>query len=170
MDVEPLILWAALLANFVFLPVFVYLIVVSLAALSRTRKLPPDRAPRLRFQVIIPAHDEEAGIAATVRSCRQLDYPGGLFEVVVIADNCADQTAALARQEGATVVERFHTTDRSKGYALKFWFDRLSETGRMEQLDAVVVIDADTVADPQLLRSFARHLDRSSRAEIREFS
>jgi cellulose synthase/poly-beta-1,6-N-acetylglucosamine synthase-like glycosyltransferase len=78
---------------------------------------------------------------------------------MVIADNCEDQTATLARQEGATVLERSHLSNRSKGHALKFAFDRLFETGQINQIDALVVIDADTVVDPQLLSAFARHLE-----------
>ena len=56
---------------------------------------------------MIPAHDEETGIATTVRSCLASDYPSLLFGVVVIADNCTDRTAALAAQGRARVVERF---------------------------------------------------------------
>ena len=145
MDVERLILWVVALANLVFFPFFAYLIVVSLAALSAQRKRPMDRTPHFRFQVVVPAHDEAPGIVSTVRSCLQLDYPKDLYEIMVIADNCEDQTAALARQEGANVVERYHPTDRSKGHALKFWFDHLTETRAIDRFDAVVVVDADTV-------------------------
>jgi cellulose synthase/poly-beta-1,6-N-acetylglucosamine synthase-like glycosyltransferase len=159
MDVEPLILWIVVLANLAFFPFYAYLIIVSLAALFSTTKRPLDRVPQTRFQVMIPAHDEEAGISSTVRSCLELDYPQALFEVVVIADNCVDQTASLAQQQGATVVERFDASDRSKGFALKFWFDRLIDTGRIDDLDAIVVIDADSVVDSQLLRVFSRHLE-----------
>ena len=64
------------------------------------------------------AHDEESGITETVQSCLAVDYPKALFEVLVIADNCRDETAAVARRAGATVVERHDQTRKSKGYAI----------------------------------------------------
>lgn len=160
MVLQYITLWLVVLANVMPFPYFVYLFIVSLAAFFARRDRPPEGEPRLRFHVIIPAHDEESGITETVESCLRLDYPEELFEVVVIADNCRDQTAALAREAGATVMERSHPTDRSKGHALKFLFDRLLHSGSIDRLDAVVIIDADTVADPGLLRRFAQILNQ----------
>jgi GT2 family glycosyltransferase len=159
MDAQHLILWAVVLANILCFPFFVYLLLVAIAALATRTNRPASTDSRLRVQVVIPAHDEEAGIAATVRSALALDYPRDLFDVVVIADNCHDGTAEIARQEGAIVIERTNDSDRSKGYALEFWFQQLARSGRMSTLDAIVVIDADSVADPQLLRVLARHLE-----------
>ena len=105
---------------------------------------------------MIPAHDEESGIAATVRSCLSLEYPEGLFEVLVIADNCSDDTASIARQQGATVVERQDPDKKSKGHAIKFLIDRLQESGQFADLDALVVIDADTTVSTDLLPGFCR--------------
>jgi cellulose synthase/poly-beta-1,6-N-acetylglucosamine synthase-like glycosyltransferase len=158
MDAQHLILWAVVLANLLCFPFFAYLLLVAFAALITKADRAANTDSRLRFQIVIPAHNEEAGIAATVRSAFGLDYPPELFEVLVIADNCHDRTAEVARQEGATVMERTHDIDRSKGHALEYWFQQLSSSGRMDSLDAVVVMDADSVADPQLLRVFARHL------------
>lgn len=102
-----------------------------------------------RFRVVIPAHDEAAGIEATVRSVLALDYPRELFGVLVVADNCTDDTARLARSAGAEVLERSSETERGKGYALHHAFQRLAA-----EVDAVVVIDADTLVSPNLLRAF----------------
>ena len=88
--------------NLLLLPYLGLILLTALAALySRRISRKPD-APRTRFLVVIPAHDEESGIAATVRSCLSLGYPEGLFEVLVIADNCSDDTASIARQQGAS--------------------------------------------------------------------
>src|SRR3954451_24665570 len=113
MDAQLLILWAVVLANLLCFPFFVYLLLVAIAALATRANRPASTDSRLRFQVVIPAHDEEAGIAATVRSALALDYPRDLFDVVVIADNCHDGTAELARQEGAIVIERTNESERS---------------------------------------------------------
>lgn len=126
-----------------------------LAALSREPVAPPSVAPATRFDVVVPAHDEEAGIERTVRSLLALDYPRDRFRVVVIADNCTDRTAALARAAGAIVVERRDLARRGKGHALAhaFAFSRESAVA-----DAVVVVDADTIAASNLLSAFAARL------------
>jgi len=128
-----------------------------LAAFSRRQRPPAPRHPRLRFDVIVPAHDEETGIAATVQSLLTLDYPRDLFRVVVVADNCTDATAARAAEAGAAVLERRDPERRGKGQALAWAFERC--TG-----DAVAVIDADTVASPNLLRAFSARLEAGASA------
>ena len=87
------------------LPYFSFLLITSLLAILRGRRSGKDddtggpvRMPQRRFLIAIPAHDEQVGVAKTVRSCLAIDYPGTLFEVLVIADNCTDQTAARARR------------------------------------------------------------------------
>jgi cellulose synthase/poly-beta-1,6-N-acetylglucosamine synthase-like glycosyltransferase len=133
-----------------------------LAALSR--RGPPPAAgtpPRLFFDVIVPAHDEEAGIGKTVRNLLSLDYPRQLFRVTVVADNCTDQTAARARELGASVIVRQEPQLRGKGYALSLAFARALAEGRA---DAVVVVDADSVASPNLLRAYSERLEQSAMA------
>lgn len=135
----------------------VYLGMLALAA--RVPEPPPGCGPGARkrpfFDIIVPAHDEELGITRTVQSIRAVDYPPDRFRVVVVADNCTDETAALASAAGATVLVRRDDVHRGKGYALTFAFDASRSTGLA---DAVVVVDADTIVDPTLLGVFAWHL------------
>ena len=145
--------------NLLLLPYLGLILLTALAALCSRRVSRKPDAPRTRFLVVIPAHDEESGIAATVRSCLSLEYPEGLFEVLVIADNCSDDTATIARQQGATVVERQDPDKKSKGHAIKFLIDRLQESGQFAELDALVVIDADTTVSPDLLLAFAGSIE-----------
>ncbi len=125
----------------------------TLTALSAKPQPPPAAEASKRFRFIVPAHNESAGIAATVRSLLTVDYPPALFDVVVVADNCTDDTAAQARDAGAQVLERNDLTLRGKGYALHHAFERLPEN-----VDAVVVIDADTLVSPNILQAFAARL------------
>jgi 1,2-diacylglycerol 3-beta-glucosyltransferase len=135
-----------------------YLLLLTLA--SAEPETPAAPARRLRFDLVVPAHDEERGIAGTVESLLGLDWPAGLFRVLVVADNCSDATAAVAAKAGATVLERKDAARRGKGFALAFAFERVLAGGA----DAAVVIDADTLVSPNLLDAFARRLESGAAA------
>jgi len=102
--------------------------------------------------VVVPAHDEEAGIARTIANLRALEYPAHLRRLWVVADNCGDGTAAVAAAAGAEVLVREDPDRRGKGYALALAFQHCLDEG---WADAVVVVDADTVARPNLLSALA---------------
>lgn len=132
-----------------------------LAALSARRPAPAYREGHLKFDLVIPAHDEEGGIAATVASALAVDYPPELRRVTVVADNCTDATAARARDAGARVLVRQDAARRGKGFALALAFDTILAEG---SADAVVVVDADTLVAPALLRAFQARLDAGAAA------
>ncbi len=127
---------------------------------ARARDVVPP-PPALRFDLVVPAHDEEAGIAGTVESLRAVDYPAALRRVVVVADNCSDATAARAREAGARVIERIDPVRRGKGFALEHGFGLLLAEG---EADAIVVVDADSVVSPNLLRAFSARLQSGASA------
>lgn len=115
----------------------------------------PPTAPsgfrQARFLVMIPAHNEEAGIASALESLRNLNYPSECYRVVVIADRCTDKTAAVAGSRNAQCFERFDGQP-GKGAALAWGI----QEARQAQIafDAVVIIDADTLVDRELLSAF----------------
>lgn len=114
--------------------------------------------PRLLF--LVPAHDEALLIEGCVRSILAMDYPADRREVVVIADNCTDGTADLARTAGATCLERADTERRGKPWALAWALERVD----LGAFDAVVIIDADSLVDPSFARAMARHSPLAQRA------
>ncbi len=126
-----------------------YLYLLALAG-WRAPRLQPLNQNRLRFGILLPAHNEAATIARTVGLLRALDYPASLFEIFVVADNCEDATASIATQAGATVLERSDAGRRGKGYALAHGFEKILV--HQPRVDAVVVFDADTVVEPDFLR------------------
>ena len=73
-----------------------------------------------RFAVMISARNESNVIAQLIASLKKQNYPGDMFDVFVVADNCTDNTAEVARNAGAIVYERFNTEKVGKGYALDY--------------------------------------------------
>ena len=131
-------------------PFFLFLLAIVVAAFfSKARRSLPSGLGQTRFLIVIPAHDEQGAIGATVRSCQGLDYDPDRFRVFVIADNCTDGTAQEAREAGATVVERTDPDLRSKGHALEYFFTMIPEGRPDAGHDATVLIDSDTVVDPR---------------------
>jgi cellulose synthase/poly-beta-1,6-N-acetylglucosamine synthase-like glycosyltransferase len=125
--------------------VAVPLLVLSVECLiASARRLSPTAPPpeRVTCVVLIPAHDEEAGLDRTLASLASELTAGD--RVLVVADNCSDRTADVARAGGADVVERSDATRRGKGYALAFGLDAL----RAAPPAVVVLLDADCVIGP----------------------
>jgi cellulose synthase/poly-beta-1,6-N-acetylglucosamine synthase-like glycosyltransferase len=121
----------------------------------RARAMPAGRRPIA--VVLVPAHDEAAGIAGTLRSIAAQLVPGD--RLVVVADNCTDDTTAIAAAAGAEVIERYDRSRRGKGYALAFGLRYLDETRSRSPLDwpdALIVIDADCRIAPGTIERLVR--------------
>jgi cellulose synthase/poly-beta-1,6-N-acetylglucosamine synthase-like glycosyltransferase len=154
-------------AEAVILAPLLYLALLSLGALLEARRRAVARgrahspATTPTFALLIPAHDEAAVIAGALASAAALDYPPDLRVVYVVADNCGDQTAAIAREAGATVYERRDDHLRAKGYALRWLLERLRDDHRV--YDAYVIVDADSRLSPNFLRVMAASLANGER-------
>jgi len=150
-----LVTLAAIVVVAASLPGTIELVLVTLGGVLPALRWPRWAAARpapQRLVVVVPAHNEAAGIGrcvAGLRAAFRLDpLPAGGVDaaacpIVVVADNCSDDTAAQARRAGARVLERTDPNRRGKGYALQFAFGEVLEEGA----DAVVVVDADTVVE-----------------------
>jgi 1,2-diacylglycerol 3-beta-glucosyltransferase len=121
----------------------------------------PHGAP-MRIAVLVPAHNEEDGIASVVRSLVMQRYGASRREVVVIADNCSDGTAQAAAAAGATVWEREEPESAGKGQALAWALERL--WADRPEVEAVAMVDADCIASPNLLEAMDRALQAGMRA------
>ena len=104
-----------------------------------------------RFAVLISARNEEVVIEYLLNSLRNQTYPSELYDVYVVADNCTDRTADIARQAGAIVLERFDTTHVGKGYALDFLLSHIKETKGDTYYDGYFVFDADNILEPDFI-------------------
>jgi cellulose synthase/poly-beta-1,6-N-acetylglucosamine synthase-like glycosyltransferase len=135
------------------IPVLVFTLEIAAACLPARRGV--GAAPRPAVALLVPAHNEALGIAATLRNLRAQMRPGD--RCVVVADNCSDDTAERARAEGVEVVERQHATQRGKGYALAFGVEHL----RQAPPPVVVIVDADCQLDAGALDALAAASARS---------
>ncbi len=127
-----------------FLPQIIYVLLFFL----KPKRFP--KAQKLhKAAIVIPAHDESAVITSTVAAMSKQNYPADLFRVYVIADNCTDNTAELARQAGACVLERFDDEKRSRGWALDWGTQRILDED--PEIEFFVAFDADNLAHPDYL-------------------
>ena len=151
----PLVMIAALL---LVLPT-AYLLLVSTYLLVLTfgawRYRPPagTNASTLTIALLIPAHNEEDHLRDLIHSAQRLNYSREHYQVFVIADNCDDQTAAIARQEGADVFERHDPAQRGKGPALDWALRTQADT--LEAFDIIALVDADMHIHADFLREIA---------------
>jgi glycosyltransferase involved in cell wall biosynthesis len=160
--VRPVLGVAALAAGTAAIVPSIYLAFVTGAACATAsrpdHRRSPGSSPPLRFAVCVPAHNEAANIDATVRALLGQRYSCSGFQVHVVADNCDDRTAEIARCAGAIVHERHDPSARGKGAALNWLIERLDA----ETYDALVVIDADTLADRDFLASVNAAFERGA--------
>jgi 1,2-diacylglycerol 3-beta-glucosyltransferase len=138
----------------------IYLTFLGAAAFG-TRPTSPKAGPaRRRFAVLIPAHDEASVIERVLGSLRRQTYPAERYDVFVVADNCTDATAEIARRAGAIVHERRDAEKRAKGHALR-WL--LEQVRSRDAYDAYVIFDADSVVSPEFLSQMDARLESGSR-------
>lgn len=137
---------AILLAPFAMLTAF---FAIEVIAGLRSSSAPAARAGNASAVIVIPAHDEAAVIGDSVRAL--LDNLPASVRVLVVADNCTDETAALARAAGAEVMERTDLDQRGKGFALAFAADHL----KGDAPDVFAVLDADCRMDSASIRALA---------------
>lgn len=152
--------WADGLLLIIGLPVLgaaFYLGVLTLLSGRVAAPAPGANARATRVTFVVPAHDEAAGIAATINSLAAVDWPAEALRILVLADNCSDDTAARARAAGARVIERDDPAHRGKGYALALAFTTLINEGWSE---AVIVVDADSVVSTNIVSAVVAHLAR----------
>ncbi|WP_139904439.1 glycosyltransferase family 2 protein [Clostridium thermarum] len=132
-----------------------YYIILSFFGLIRL-KSKKKFEPQKSFALLVAAHNEEMVIKDIVHSLSNLDYPKDLYDIFVIADNCTDNTAKIARNSGAIVYERTNKEKRGKGYALEWMFDKIFKMDK--KYDSVVVFDADNLVSKQFLREMNNKL------------
>jgi cellulose synthase/poly-beta-1,6-N-acetylglucosamine synthase-like glycosyltransferase len=139
----------ALVALLLALPVLVFAVQVVCAFVPRRQVV--RFADRPALAVLMPAHNESDGIARPLNALMAQMQPGD--RVLVVADNCSDDTADIARANGAEVIVRHEPERRGKGYALDFGMRHLAA----HPPEVVIVIDADCIVRDQAIDKLARY-------------
>ena len=122
----------------------IYKTAYKIIGLFFTRKFPSAKQKH-KYAVVIAARNEEKVIGNLLDSIAKQDYPKELITVFVVADNCTDKTAEVARNRGAVCYERFDNEHKTKGFALQFLFDRIEEDYGRQSFEGYFVFDADNL-------------------------
>lgn len=126
----------------------IFYTIVPFSIKARPHKVP---IKKNKFAILIAARNEEKVIGNLLSSINNQDYDADFLEVVVIADNCTDNTANIAKECGVTVFERFNKKEIGKGYALDYAISRLRKEGAWQEIDGIIVLDADNVLTPNYI-------------------
>ena len=109
-----------------------------------TRKFRPAKKKH-KYGICIAARNEKYVIGNLLDSINKQDYPKDLYKVFVVADNCTDDTAEIAKKKGAIVYERFDDTHKTKGFALQYLFKNISTDYGIDSFDGFFIFDADNL-------------------------
>lgn len=145
-----------ILAALVLIPAMVVFAQVMLAFIPAPARLSSGQ-PRPSLAVLVPAHNEAEGIAATL--CSILPQLGREDRLLVVADNCSDGTAKIVAEAGAEVIERTDMERRGKGYALDFGLRHLKDNPP----EVVIIVDADCRVEGGGIYRLARTCGKSQR-------
>lgn len=135
---------------------WLYQLIVSICSLVKLKDKPILEDKQNRFMAIIPAHNEENVIGNLVESLIKQNYPQDLVDIYVIADNCTDRTAEIAKKAGAIVYERIDNEHKTKGHALKWFLDKKIEENA--PYDAFCIFDADNIVHEDFIKNMNKKL------------
>lgn len=141
---------------------FYQLVYVGIVWFKKDRLSKYKAARQHRYAIVISARNESAVIGNLLSSIGQQTYPSELYDIYVMADNCTDNTADIAREAGAIVYER-SSSQVGKGYALDAMFRHIEAERGITYYDAYLVFDADNVLDPHYLEEMNRTFDAGYR-------
>ncbi len=141
---------------------YAYMAVYAVIGCIATRKF--QKAEKLhRYAIVIAARNEERVIANLLKSIAGQTYPAEWITTFVAADNCTDETARIARQNGAVCYERFDREHRTKGYALSFLFEQIGKDYGIEYFDGYLVLDADNTLKPDYVEKMNDAFDSGAK-------
>ncbi|MEG0995552.1 MAG: glycosyltransferase family 2 protein [Clostridia bacterium] len=145
-----------------------YQLFISFFGFKRSTKDYQDFPPKMRFLVLVPAHNEENVIGDLVKNLSQMEYPRELYDFYILADNCTDRTAEVARSLGANVLESHKDRpDAPTGKPIVLQKALSSLGDYHKNYDLVMFFDADNLVDPNMFSEVnSQYLDADGTADI----
>ena len=126
--------------------VMIYFVVFGAVGLFKRKKY--KKTVKInRFGMIIPARNEEKVVAGLIESIKKNNYPQDMIQIFVIAHNCTDRTAEIAREHGATVYEYNNPNECTMGYAFKHLFSCIERDYGTQTFDGFFLFNADNLLD-----------------------
>ncbi len=140
----------------------VYQLYLTIYGFKKKTKDYNDHEPESRFLVLVPAHNEERVIGDIIKNLQQMDYPRELYDFYIIADNCTDNTAEVAREAGAKVIvtqKDGPDAPTGKPIALKKALEYVGDY--QDKYDLLMIFDADNLMDKNMFREVnSQYLDK----------
>lgn len=127
---------------------FLHYVLLALAGLFSYRKYPHVNRKN-KFGLIVPAKNEERVIANLIKSVKESNYPNDLLDVFVVAHNCSDNTAKIARENHAIVYEYNNPEENTMGYAIRYLFQKIEEDFKTSSYDGFFIFNADNTFDKE---------------------
>lgn len=134
----------------VFFLMLLHYVVFMFAGIFKKKRFPKTEE-KLKYGVIIGARNEEAVIGKLLDSIYSSRYPQEKVQVFVVAHNCTDATAAIAREKGATVYEYNNPAERTVGYAYRYLVDQINRDWGWQNYDGFFIINADNEISPDYI-------------------
>jgi len=98
-----------------------------------------------KYAICIAARNESKVIGNLLDSINKQDYPKDKYTIFLVADNCTDNTAEIAKKYGAIVYERFDDEHKTKGYALQYLFKQIEKDYKTNSFEGYFIFDADNL-------------------------
>lgn len=137
---------------------YTYMTILMIVGFFSVRRF-PEAKHNHRYAILIAARNEENVIGQLLQSIHEQTYPAELTTVFVVADNCTDKTAEIARAHGAICFERTDPDRRTKGFALQYLFQQIDQSYGISSFDGYLVFDADNILRPDYLEKMNRAFD-----------
>lgn len=139
---------------------YLYQFIYIIYSITHRKMAPlPEAKVDHRYAIFISARNEAGVIYELLDSLTSQEYPKECYDIYVVADNCTDNTAEVAREHGAYVFERENHEQVGKGYALNYLYAKVNELKGVGYYDAYIVFDADNIVDRQFLNEANKTFD-----------
>lgn len=135
----------SILFSIIALLMILYLI-FGIAGLFFKKRFPYSKE-KARFAVVVAARNEENVICNLINSIRNCDYPREKIDIFVVAHNCTDSTALVAKNLGAIIYEYNNLNESRKGYALNYLFRQIEKDYNISSYDAYIILDSDNTVN-----------------------